>query len=384
MIEFNNLKKKRITQSFLLVCVLSLILVSCKKNETSIPAKLSAVVLFTVGDVSMGDKKLKAGDIILENQVVQTGKNSACDIQIRESDSGIVMRMKADSVFQIQLVEANGKQTVNTLLTAGKTLVNIPTKLKNNENFHVITPTSTAGVRGTKFEVEVSKDGSTNYSVTEGKIATKIRLAQIENIPQAIQEKSVTLAAINTAIASEEKILEVGQKTSIEKSQTDKILKEAGVAESISKVNFKDGYTPTIAEIQSSVDTLDKNQKKSDSEKESLTKTLRASSTINIQTDSQQNLQTRLKEYAELISIEKKKLESYESTKLAVKERNQKYDEMLVKRIEEITGKSFETLILKNGNKVRGVIFLEANQYYVITPDGQETFKEEEVESVEL
>ncbi|HNN81766.1 MAG TPA: hypothetical protein PKL30_22965, partial [Leptospiraceae bacterium] len=91
-----------------------------------------------------------------------------------------------------------------------------------------------------------------------------------------------------------------------------------------------------------------------------------------------------LKEYEELIAIEKKKLETYESVNLAVQERNEKYDEILVKRIEEITGKSFETLILKNGKKVRGAIFLEGNQYYVITPDGQKTFKEEEVESVEL
>jgi hypothetical protein len=90
-----------------------------------------------------------------------------------------------------------------------------------------------------------------------------------------------------------------------------------------------------------------------------------------------------LKEFSELIAIEKQKLES-ETASSAVKERNGKQEEVLIKRIEQITGKSFETLILKSGKKVKGVIFLENNQYYVLTPEGQETYKEEEAEGIEL
>ncbi|HMV44477.1 MAG TPA: FecR family protein [Leptospiraceae bacterium] len=354
---------------------------SCKKNETTIQSKLSGVVLFAVGDVQSGNKKIKAGDLILESERIQTGKNSTCDIQIRESDSGIVMRIKSESIFELKLAKSEDKKAVNAVLTAGKMMVNVPGKLKAGESFSVITPTSTAGIRGTKFEVEVVGDGSTNYSVTEGRIAAKVYISELEKVPKSIQEKSVTISALNEAIDSEEKIIEAGQKTAIEKAQTDKILNDFGLRDSIVKAQYNSGYTPNQTEVQDSIAALDKSQALKTQEGIQAVKT---NAVLKIQTEGTQNLQAKLKEYEELIAIEKKKLETYESVNLAVQERNEKYDEILVKRIEEITGKSFETLILKNGKKVRGAIFLEGNQYYVITPDGQKTFKEEEVESVEL
>ena len=384
-------KKVKLVSLVIGINLLLLPLVNCKKEEGKVvdtvsKPTLSGVVLFVVGDVQSGTRKIKTGDLILENESVKTGKNSACDLQIKDSDAGIVMRMKSESSFQLKTIAVNGKQVPSTVVSIGTAMVNVSGKLKNGENFQVVTPTQTAGVRGTKFEVNVSKDGSTTLSVTEGKVASRVRIPEAEELPIEVQEKSLTISTINKTIESQEQIIEAGQKTSVTKSQTDKILKETGLGESIKQINLNLQSKLSSDEVQKAVSTIDKDNQVAGKENPIFEKSLKDNGTLKVETTKNGEVEAKLKEYAELIAIEKQKLESGNSVTVAgaVKERNAKSEDALLKRIEQITGKSLQTLILKSGKKVKGVIFLESNLYYVLTTDGQETYKEEEVDSIEL
>lgn len=384
-------KKVKLVSLVIGINLLFLPLVNCKKEEGKVAdtvskPTLSGVVLFVVGDVQSGTKKIKTGDVILENESVKTGKNSACDLQIKDSDAGIVMRMKSESSFQLKTIAVNGKQVPSTVVSIGTAMVNVSGKLKSGENFQVVTPTQTAGVRGTKFEVNVSKDGSTTLSVTEGKVASRVRIPEAEELPIEVQEKSLTISTINKTIESQEQIIEAGQKTSVTKSQTDKILKETGLGESIKQINLNLQSKLSSDEVQKAVSTIDKDNQVAGKENPIFEKSLKDNGTLKVETTKNGEVEAKLKEYAELIAIEKQKLESGNSVTVAgaVKERNAKSEDALLKRIEQITGKSLQTLILKSGKKVKGVIFLESNLYYVLTTDGQETYKEEEVDSIEL
>ena len=384
-------KKVKLVSLVIGINLLFLPLVNCKKEEGKVvdtvsKPTLSGVVLFVVGDVQSGTRKIKTGDLILENESVKTGKNSACDLQIKDSDAGIVMRMKSESSFQLKTIAVNGKQVPSTVVSIGTAMVNVSGKLKNGENFQVVTPTQTAGVRGTKFEVNVSKDGSTTLSVTEGKVASRVRIPEAEELPIEVQEKSLTISTINKTIESQEQIIEAGQKTSVTKSQTDKILKETGLGESIKQINLNLQSKLSSDEVQKAVSTIDKDNQVAGKENPVFAKSLKDNGTLKVETTKNGEVEAKLKEYAELIAIEKQKLESGNSVTVAgaVKERNAKSEDALLKRIEQITGKSLQTLILKSGKKVKGVIFLESNLYYVLTTDGQETYKEEEVDSIEL
>ncbi|MBP9164281.1 MAG: FecR domain-containing protein [Leptospiraceae bacterium] len=384
-------KKVKLVSLVIGINLLFLPLVNCKKEEGKVAdtvskPTLSGVVLFVVGDVQSGTKKIKTGDVILENESVKTGKNSACDLQIKDSDAGIVMRMKSESSFQLKTIAVNGKQVPSTVVSIGTAMVNVSGKLKSGENFQVVTPTQTAGVRGTKFEVNVSKDGSTTLSVTEGKVASRVRIPEAEELPIEVQEKSLTISTINKTIESQEQIIEAGQKTSVTKSQTDKILKETGLGESIKQINLNLQSKLSSEEVQKAVSTIDKDNQVAGKENPVFAKSLKDNGTLKVETTKNGEVEAKLKEYAELIAIEKQKLESGNSVTVAgaVKERNAKSEDALLKRIEQITGKSLQTLILKSGKKVKGVIFLESNLYYVLTTDGQETYKEEEVDSIEL
>lgn len=384
-------KKVKLVSLVIGINLLFLPLVNCKKEEGKVAdtvskPTLSGVVLFVVGDVQSGTKKIKTGDVILENESVKTGKNSACDLQIKDSDAGIVMRMKSESSFQLKTIAVNGKQVPSTVVSIGTAMVNVSGKLKSGENFQVVTPTQTAGVRGTKFEVNVSKDGSTTLSVTEGKVASRVRIPEAEELPIEVQEKSLTISTINKKIEAQEQIIEAGQKTSVTKTQTDKILKETGLGESIKQINLNLQSKLSNEEVQKAVATIDKDNQVAGKENPVIEKSLKDNGTLKVENTKNGEVETKLKEYAELIAIEKQKLESGNSVTVAgaVKERNTKSEEALLKRIEQITGKTLQTLILKSGKKVKGVIFLESNLYYVLTTDGQETYKEEEVDSIEL
>jgi len=200
------------------------------------------------------------------------------------------------------------------------------------------------------------------------------------------KKKSLTISTINKTIESQEQIIEAGQKTSVTKSQTDKILKETGLGESIKQINLNLQSKLSSDEVQKAVSTIDKDNQVAGKENPIFEKSLKDNGTLKVETTKNGEVEAKLKEYAELIAIEKQKLESGNSVTVAgaVKERNAKSEDALLKRIEQITGKSLQTLILKSGKKVKGVIFLESNLYYVLTTDGQETYKEEEVDSIEL
>ncbi|MCE9596874.1 MAG: hypothetical protein K8S54_02810, partial [Spirochaetia bacterium] len=64
--------------------------------------------------------------------------------------------------------------------------------------------------------------------------------------------------------------------------------------------------------------------------------------------------------------------------------RNSVVREQQLKRIEQIMSKSAETLALKNGTKVRGVIIQVGQDYMVLTPEGTQTFAESQVSGMEF
>lgn len=379
-----NLRTKNSWKKAMLVItmLLGFFFIDCKKEEekkaevspSQGKSSLTGVILFAVGDVKSGGKKLKSGDVVSENDVILTGKKSTCDLQLKESEAGIVVRMKSESVFELKTRVVKDQATASPVIKAGNVLVNVSGKLKTNENFQIVTPTTVAGVRGTKFEVNVLEDGSTTVTVSEGSVATKMRLSEIDDLPTDVQQKSKLVISVNDLLDSKEEILEAGQKVQIRKKDTELVGKETGLKEGIKQINLETKNNQEMVAI------LDKSLEG----KEGNSALPKVNPELKVEKISNNDLQTKLKEFNELIAIEKQKLASEESTTLALKERQEKNQEILSKRIEEITGKKFETLILKSGKKVRGSVFQEGDTYYVITTSGQETYKEDEVEGMEL
>ena len=131
--------------AIIIVCFL---MVFCSGCTTS--SQDHASIIFFIGDVKKNNTQPNIGDKVSANDIISTGKHSSCDIKIGDS----IIRVKEKSKLRVsELSHLNNIEKTTVGLDIGKMLCKTKRLLKK-ESFTVKTPTSVAGVRGTKFSVE--------------------------------------------------------------------------------------------------------------------------------------------------------------------------------------------------------------------------------------
>ncbi|MBK7056936.1 MAG: FecR domain-containing protein [Leptospiraceae bacterium] len=358
----------------IIVCCLLAFLAGCKKEEPKVVEvkpefKPQGLVLFVLGEVKMGDKQLKVGDAVHEKESIKTGKKAACDIQITGLDSDVTIRLRENSDFALLGYLKKEVKNLQLKMLTGKILVNTQ-KLNTKESVETITPTSVVGVRGTKFEVEIGKDSSSSISVYEGKVAAKVVIPEIEALPEDVKEKSSTLQKLDAYLIEKEVVIESGYTSTVTKKYADKVLKDTGIGEVLKKAD-KTKLTEELDKAIVPESFTEKTQKLKDPEVQAPVVKVSA-----------KTFDEKLKEYDEIIAVEKTKLKDQKLKEEEIKKRMKSPE--LMKRIEQIMDKSAETLLLKSGERIQGVIFVEGDKYIVLTPEGRKEFDKEQVQDVEL
>lgn len=102
-------------------------------------------------------KAAMPGIVLHEKDEIRTGANGYAEILMDGGDTAS-LELKENSYFKFHTlgVDSTGDKSTLLDLAIGKVLVHAE-KLKNNSKFEVRTPTSTTGVRGTMFEVQVEE-----------------------------------------------------------------------------------------------------------------------------------------------------------------------------------------------------------------------------------
>lgn len=96
------------------------------------------------------------GMVLHEGDEIKTGPDSAVELLLDQGKVGKV-EIKENSAFKLDIMHkdpGSGDKVTLLDLAMGKVLVHAE-KLTGDSKFEVKTPTSTTGVRGTVFEVEV-------------------------------------------------------------------------------------------------------------------------------------------------------------------------------------------------------------------------------------
>ncbi|MDV6237171.1 FecR domain-containing protein [Leptospira ellisii] len=136
---------------------------NCKRNQTE---KTNGVITFVNGDVIVqrGDQKIKAAvsQEIQNGDVLITGSKSAAALAFGENAS--VIEIQSDSQFRFQ-EEGKGK---NFFQEKGSSWI-LANKLNKDETLTLRTPTTTAGVRGTKFYTAL-REGMTFTCFCQGQV----------------------------------------------------------------------------------------------------------------------------------------------------------------------------------------------------------------------
>ena len=124
-------------------------LYSCKeKNLTASVVMMRGNVTFSQENTSIV-KPVKLGEILNQGEVIQTGNQSGVILNIKETGSYI--EIQSNAIFHISSLKKS-----NIQLFAEKGNVWVTTEKqpgKKDRYFKVVTPTSVAAVRGTKFYV---------------------------------------------------------------------------------------------------------------------------------------------------------------------------------------------------------------------------------------
>ena len=135
---------------------------SCKSKDS-----ISATLTFIKGEVKVTNGEVettaKVGDKVLQGNTVSTGEKSVAILAIDDNSSRIELQSNAKIV-----VETSTAESKKIFLQKGSAWTSVE-KLPKNSKYSLHTPTSVAGVRGTKFYT-FSFNGIYGTCFCEGKV----------------------------------------------------------------------------------------------------------------------------------------------------------------------------------------------------------------------
>lgn len=139
--------------------------IGCKEGDKS---SMRGVFTFVKGTVTNNGQVAKLGDAVKEGDLLISQKKSTAVVQF---SSGALVTLRSTSELKVSALsqDKNGKKIVALSQKKGSTFSKIVSS--ENVDYSISAPTLTAGVRGTSFGLNVSKDGSTEIKLLKGKVA---------------------------------------------------------------------------------------------------------------------------------------------------------------------------------------------------------------------
>lgn len=171
---------KKLMYLLFLIPAISMVGTGCKEKNIEKPK-----VVFQKGNVYLGDMELKQGSVIENGQEIRMDENSYIDIRFPE---GSIVRLKGATA---RLDWKEGKTEWN--LVSGKIFSSV-LKKKKTDQYRIVTPTSVAGVRGTRFFAEETKD-KTYLCVCHGEVTANFINSTDERIVKQGQDLYLKLGS---------------------------------------------------------------------------------------------------------------------------------------------------------------------------------------------
>jgi hypothetical protein len=234
------------------IAVLAIILV--------MPAAVSAMsVKFFLGQVSLvrSGKSLsvKVGDIVGNGDIIKTGKGAIVELALDENST---ITVQAQSTVQIG--SKNLKDSDGISVVSGEVKGKFG-KLKKGE-YKIGSPTTVCGVRGTEFDVAVSKGGDTYVVLNEGSLAVRNPYKSVDLKEGSSLEADVASEPVSGKIRVKSDAWENMRNENIEENLDDRADKYESYMD-----NFEGDAAEDAEEIKSLRDETKKAKTKDDLEK---------------------------------------------------------------------------------------------------------------------
>ncbi|MBP7282764.1 MAG: ankyrin repeat domain-containing protein [Leptospiraceae bacterium] len=207
-------------------------------------SRTTGIVLSVSGDVFWGNKKLQAGDRILEKQTIYVSQNATCDLQVKQSESEFNLRLRGNSVFTFQFKEVEGGSIFSGYLKQGSMLVKVG-KIFSGEKVQTLTPTSVAYFNGSSlYEVNVDSEDNSKISVLEGVIKVRIRATEIEE--DEVFEKTPEVRTLVSSLENNEQVIMKGSYIDLPHKKQKEILEKANAETLYKRATTKEFSTDVI------------------------------------------------------------------------------------------------------------------------------------------
>lgn len=122
------------------------------------------------GQAKIGSRTLKTGDVVKSGDLIEVSGDDDALVDVRFPEGNIV-RLKEGS--KVRLQPTAGKTRVVLLLKGQVLAIARKPVGRKDRSFEIRTRTAVAGVRGTKFLVDVDEKENTFVCVCEGKVETQ-------------------------------------------------------------------------------------------------------------------------------------------------------------------------------------------------------------------
>jgi hypothetical protein len=156
-----------------IMIILGLFLIGCKQEihvqkqpEETVIAKVQFIKGNSVIKRNGEEKSIQVNDSLQIKDVIITKENSSVDIILK--NKGII-RIGENTQIELQTLS---EENIQINQNSGTVITHLK-KLKENEGYSIITPTSVAAVRGTSFITNVNEQKNTNIALISGKIEIK-------------------------------------------------------------------------------------------------------------------------------------------------------------------------------------------------------------------
>jgi hypothetical protein len=361
--------------------ILILSLSVCKDSSSSkadaiviTPASLSYIATLSLGKVSLADKAVKSGEVFSDKPKLLVGDASLLDVQVKGLASDVKIRVKGGTDIQFYSRKKNEILEFIVFIKKGKAIFNID-KLNKNESVIVYTPISRNQVRGTMFDVVVNNLGDTSLHMGNGSVESAFTnlaldvMTETDLLPPDARRVVGGIRAVNT-------ILESGNELNITSGDAEKVLRGLGLDEVANSPEFKtagffmdarlDEKNAANVLLEYSKGFMSKDQKQILESTQQIANALQLKNTADVE--------TLIKEANEIVQIGLKENSSDEEIKQAVEEKIRANKDSLQTTVEKVYGKGSETIILRNGTKIRGVLDQRGNTFILKTAEGEVEF----------
>jgi hypothetical protein len=340
--------------------------------------KIKAIALFSLGDVQYGDSKLKTGETIEQGKLLKVGKKSHVDLQVIGSSADVSIRIHENSEFTFIAKANDGGVDHQFSLKVGSVMFQMK-KVRPTDTLKVVTPTTVAAVRGTKFVTVVKPDRTSSVELLEGSLGVRPRIETLDKIPSSIVDSNESLKQTRSNLEQSEIILEKSQKFTVTPKEVEAYVKESGLGSVLSdpelvSLDFgKEASPDLVTKVQSKIQNL--------GEPKTALSTLKVKSEV--ETIPTKDYDQKLKAFEELVKIEREKIETSTDLEQTIKAFNKDRAKILQKKIEVIFDQPTEVLVLKDGTRHIGVLVEEGGVIIVLSPEGRKEFKRDQIDSRE-